>query len=44
MNTLVAVAVGLVVLSEWRNVQVGVLLLAMALTIAGRVLAAVSVK
>ena len=44
MNTLVAVAVGLVVLSEWRNVQVGVLLLATVLTLAGGVLAAASVK
>jgi uncharacterized membrane protein len=44
MNTLVAVAVGLVFLSEWRNVQVGLLLLATGLTIAGGVLAAAAVK
>ncbi len=44
MNTLVAVAVGLIALSEWRNVQVGLLLPATALTVAGGVLAAASVR
>lgn len=42
MNTLVAVVVGLVVLSEWRDVQLGKLLAATVLSIAGGILAASS--
>jgi uncharacterized membrane protein len=42
MNTLVAVVIGLVVLSEWQSVQPGRLLLGAILTIAGGVLAATS--
>lgn len=42
MNTLVAVAVGLVALGEWESVHPGRLLLATALTIGGGVLAALS--
>jgi uncharacterized membrane protein len=41
-NTLVAVVLGLVVLSEWQQVQPGRLLLAAVLTIAGGILAATS--
>ncbi|MDB5310510.1 MAG: hypothetical protein JWO38_4712 [Gemmataceae bacterium] len=44
MNTLVAVAGGLVLLSEWRDVRIGQLLLAAGLTIAGGILAAGSTK
>ncbi|MFO0797946.1 MAG: hypothetical protein U0804_10745 [Gemmataceae bacterium] len=40
MNTLVAVAVGLVALGEWQTVQPGRLALAAALVVAGGVLAA----
>jgi uncharacterized membrane protein len=44
MNTLVAVFLGLVVLSEWREVHWGRLLLASLLIISGGVLAATSTK
>ncbi len=42
MNTLVAVVIGLIALSEWENLQTGRLLLGAVLTIAGGVLAATS--
>jgi uncharacterized membrane protein len=44
MNTLVAVVIGLVALSEWQNMQPGRLLLGAVLTIAGGVLAATSAR
>jgi uncharacterized membrane protein len=44
MNTLVAVVIGLVILSEWQSVQPGRLLLGSLLTIAGGVLAATSAR
>lgn len=44
MNTLVAVVVGLVMLSEWRTVDLTRLGMATVLTIAGGVLAATSSK
>jgi len=44
MNTLVAVIVGLVVLSEWQSVEPARLLLGAVLTIAGGVVAATSAR
>ncbi|WP_169972656.1 hypothetical protein [Tautonia rosea] len=44
MNTLVAVFIGLVVLSEWRDVHWGRLLVASVLIVTGGVLAATSSK
>lgn len=44
MNTLVAVGVGLVVLSEWQTVHPVKILAASALTIAGGILAALSTR
>src|SRR5262249_39670279 len=44
MNTLVAVVIGLVALSEWQTVQPGRLLLGAVLTVAGGVLAATSAR
>ena len=44
MNTLVAVAVGLVALGEWQTVHPGRLALAAVLTVAGGVLAATSTR
>ena len=44
MNTLVAVFIGLVILSEWREVQWGRLLLASLLMVSGGILAATSSK
>jgi hypothetical protein len=40
MNTLVTVAIGLLLMSEWRNVNPGRLLLAAALICGGGILAA----
>ena len=42
MNTLVAVLIGLIVMSEWRSMQWGRLLVASALIVVGGVLAATS--
>ena len=44
MNTLVAVVIGLVALSEWQHLHPGRLLLGASLTIAGGVLAAPSAR
>jgi hypothetical protein len=44
MNTLVAVVFGLVLLSEWKGVVPGRLLLVAVLTMAGGVLAATSTR
>ena len=44
MNTLVAVVLGLVVLSEWKTVHTGQILLAAALIVGGGVLASFSTR
>jgi uncharacterized membrane protein len=44
MNTLVAVVIGLVALSEWQTLQTGRLLLGAVLTVAGGILAATSAR